>query len=113
MVGDKLVVLTVEIQREGAQWVGQCVELGTATFGDSVDEVADELLDLIVLHLEGLEDAGERERFLQARGIKVYEDSLPPEVERPVPLSRDAPLFTQVLPMRINSPHGTVATALA
>ena len=113
MAGDKLVILTVEIQREGEHWVGRCVELGTATFGDSVDEVHEELVDLVVLHLNGLEDAGERERFLEAHGIKVYEDSVPHEVERPVPISRDAPLFTQILPMQIGSPHSTATMATA
>lgn len=113
MAGDRLVILTVEIQREGEQWVGQCVELGTATFGDSVDEVAEELLDLVALHLNGLEDAGEREQFFKAHGIKVYEDSVPQRVERPVPISRDAPLFTQVLPMQIDSPHTTAAMVTA
>ncbi len=113
MAGDKLVILTVEIQREGEQWVGRCVELGTATFGESVDEVHEELIDLVVLHLNGLEDVGERERFFEARGIKVYEDSVPQEVERPVPISRDAPLFTQILSMQIDSPQSTAALATA
>ena len=113
MVGDNLVILTVEIQREGEQWVGQCVELGTATFGDSVDEVAEELMDLVVLHLKGLEDAGERERFFEAHGITTYEDSVPQWVERPVQISREAPSFTQILSMSIGSPPGMVTMAPA
>jgi len=113
MAGDELVILTVEIKREGERWVGRWVELGTATFGDSVDEVHEELVDLVVLHLNGLEDAGEQERFFEAHGIKVYQDSVPQEVERPVPISRDAPLFTQILPMQIDSPRATAAMATA
>lgn len=113
MVGDKVVILTVEIQREGEQWVGQCMELGTATFGDSVDQVHEELMDLIVLHLNGLEDVGERERFFEAHGITTTEEPIPLSVERSVPISREAPSFMQILSMTVQSPPGMVAIAPA
>ena len=46
------VVLTCELRREEDQWLGECLELGTATFGDTFDEVVNELADLVPLHAE-------------------------------------------------------------
>lgn len=79
-------VLTLEFHKEGGLWVGQCRELGTATDGRTLDGVERELVKLAVLHLNGLEDIGERERVFRERGIKLYTHS-PRNIERTVPIS--------------------------
>ncbi|MGH2584895.1 MAG: type II toxin-antitoxin system HicB family antitoxin [Dehalococcoidia bacterium] len=81
------VVLTFEFHKEGHLWVGRCIELGTATDGRSLEEVEDELAELVSLHLEALEDVGERDRFFQTHGITLYASDPPKEVERRVPVS--------------------------
>ena len=106
------VVVTLEIQREKDQWLGRCVELGTATFGDSVDEVAEELADLVALHLNSLEDVGELERFFAKHEIILYRDHVPEEVDRTVPIS-DEPAFTQLRPMLIGASSDQTEVALA
>ena len=46
---------TLVYHKEGQQWVGECQELGTSTFGDSFEEVETELIELVELHLNTLE----------------------------------------------------------
>ncbi len=65
-------VLTLEFHKEDRLWVGVCRELGTATDGRSLDRVERELVKLVMLHLNGLEDIGEREHIFRERGIKLY-----------------------------------------
>jgi hypothetical protein len=79
-------VLTLEFHKEGRLWVGECRELGTATDGRSLDGVEQELVRLVMLHVDGLEELGERERVFKERGIRVYSDH-PTEVERKVSVS--------------------------
>lgn len=68
------VKLTLLFHQEDKQWVGVCHELGVSSWGDSFEEAKDALEDLVVLDLNALEDIGERERFFQEHGIKVYYD---------------------------------------
>jgi len=64
------VVLTLKFSKEGRRWTGYCEELGTATFGRSLPEADRRLKEVVLLHLNTLEDVGERERFLKEHGIK-------------------------------------------
>lgn len=57
--------LTMQFHKEDDQWVGECSELGTSTFGDTLDQVESELTELIELHLNTLEEMGERDKFLR------------------------------------------------
>lgn len=77
------VILTLKLYREGDQWLGECLELGTATFGTTLDEVRNELPDLVALHLAELDQSGEREHFFQTHGIALYTDDIQPEVKPP------------------------------
>ena len=71
------VVLTLLVWQEDDYWAGECVELGTVTDGPSVDAVIEELQELVTIHLNGLEDIGERERVFWGRCLAVYRT--PPE----------------------------------
>ena len=71
------VALTLHVWQEEDYWAGECIELGTATDGPSAEAVLDELGDLVVLTVEALGDAGERERVFAERGITVYRDKPP------------------------------------
>jgi hypothetical protein len=97
-------VLTLEFHKEGRLWVGECRELGTATDGRSLDSVERELVKLAVLHLDGLEDIGERERVFRERGIKLYTDQ-PTTIERMVPVSADSQdIFVQFRTVPVPAP---------
>jgi predicted RNase H-like HicB family nuclease len=66
------VVLTLQFEREGKHWVGACVELGTSTFARSIERAQRKLRELVVLHLNALEEEGERERFFEEHGIEIH-----------------------------------------
>ncbi len=104
-------VFTLAFHKEGPLWVGDCLELGTATDGRSLDSVERELVKLVVLHLNGLEDVGERERVFSERGIKLYTD-YPMTIERVVPVSAESQdTFVQFRAVRVptSDPAGLVA----
>ena len=54
------------------RWTGKCVELGTATFGDSFEDIKEKLEEAVLCHLNTLEDLGETARFFKKHGIKFY-----------------------------------------
>ena len=66
------IIVTFSFHKEGNRWVGRCNELTTSAFGRSLPEAEERLKELVELHLNGLEDAGERERFFRENGIRVY-----------------------------------------
>jgi predicted RNase H-like HicB family nuclease len=68
------VILTGVFRREGKWVTAECTELGTATFGRSLEEADKKLREAILLNLQGLEDAGERSRFFREHRIRMYTD---------------------------------------
>ena len=67
------VVLTYEFDKEGRRWTAHCKELGTATFGRSLPEAKRRLKEMVALHLNTLEDVGERGRFFREHNIQFHE----------------------------------------
>lgn len=65
------VVLTLQFERADGGWVGTCIELSTSTSGDTLDEVQEALHDLVTLHLNTLEEVGERRRFFAEHDIEL------------------------------------------
>ncbi len=73
-------VVTLVFRNEGNDtWTGECRELGTATDGASLKQVHAELIDLVILHLNALEQAGERERFFEQHSIPFYRPEAAPK----------------------------------
>jgi hypothetical protein len=64
-----IAVLTLPFRQENRRWTGECVELGTATYGRTLNQTHDELVELVGLHLDALEATGERERFLRIHNL--------------------------------------------
>lgn len=91
MLGNGFVILTLAFRQDGRRWTGECLELGTATYGRTLKQAHDELAEMVALHLNALEDAGECERFFKEHGIKFYSDDIPEEALAPrVPLDESA-----------------------
>ena len=63
------VVLTLKFRKEGDKWTARCMELGTATFGPTLEEAEERIREAVTLHLNTLEDVGERERFFKEHNI--------------------------------------------
>ncbi len=94
-------VLTLVFREAGGVWTAECRELGTATDGTTLQEVHSQLVDLIVLHLNALESSGERERFFERHGIKLYRpDATPAAVQRQVPVDENAFVHTHRIPLK-------------
>jgi len=100
----EFVVLTMEFSKEGATWLGFCRELGTATDGRTLPQVEKELMKLVLLHLNGLEDIGEREKLFKERRIKVYQRDVPAEVLTEVPTQVNT--FVQVKSIPVDRHSG-------
>lgn len=69
------VVLTLVFHRDENHWVGVCRELSTSTFAETLDQCEQELTDLVVDHLNALEELGQREAFFERWGIELREEN--------------------------------------
>ena len=78
------VILTLSYHKELHNWVGECLETGTSTYGRVFKKVHDELIELIELHVNELEVVGERTRFFKENGIRLYTDDAPTEIQQSV-----------------------------
>ena len=70
------ILLTEVIEPEDDQFVAFCPELGTATCGDTVSEALSNLQEAIEVHLNGLEEIGDRQRVFEERGIEIFFESV-------------------------------------
>jgi len=66
------IIVTLKFVKEGRRWVAHCIELGTSTFGSSIQQATERIQEAVILHLNTLEDVGECERFLEERNVKFY-----------------------------------------
>ena len=66
------VILTCTFHKEGKWVTAECQELGTAAFGRNIDEAEKRLREAILLHLNTLEDVGERSRFFKEHKIRLH-----------------------------------------
>ena len=65
------ILLTEVVEQEGDQFAVQCPELGIASCGDSIEEAFANIREAIALHLNVLEELGDRERVFRERGIEI------------------------------------------
>ena len=78
------VVLTCIFERDGKSVTAECLELGTTAFGKNLTEAEDRLREAILLHLNTLEELGERARFFRKHNIKVH-STYPEEAHPTIP----------------------------
>jgi len=72
MLNTFYIQLTVRFEEQNdGRWTAECEELGTATFGHSLQEARDNIEDAICVHLNTLEEVGERDRFFEENDIVV------------------------------------------
>ena len=76
------IILTLKAHKEGNQFVSECVELGVASCGETLEVAFENIKDAVTLYLNTLEKEGERERVFVERDIQVILGELPkPEPE--------------------------------
>ena len=78
------IALTLEVVAEGKHFVSRCLELGTASFGDTIDEAFHNVTEATAEYLNTLERLGERERVFAEKGITVQRTR--PDIVRTVDL---------------------------
>ena len=83
------VPLTLEVSREGKSFVSRCLELGTASCGDTFEEALANVKEATVEYLNTLERLGEQERVFGEKGI-VVRRSRPSRLRRAYELHPDA-----------------------
>ena len=86
----RYVVLTGVVTQEGSQFVSHCTELGTSSCGDTVEEAFGNLKDAVLVHLNELEQAGQRHDLFVERTISIQTRPLvtrPPQVGVPFAFS--------------------------
>jgi len=66
------VMVTLKFRKEGKRWAAFCEELGTASFGRSIQEALKNIKEAVLLHLNTLEDVGEIERFFREHNITFH-----------------------------------------
>jgi hypothetical protein len=87
--GEGYIILTHRFQKEGRRWLARCEELGTSVFGRSLPEAEKILGEAILLHLNTLEDVGERERFFKEHDIRFHSIKPKHDITVCVPLRQD------------------------
>ena len=83
-----IIILTSVVEQEGDQFVSICAELGTASCGDTIQEALDNLQEAIWVHLDALEETGERARVFRERGIDILTPPIPDPVLRDIPVGK-------------------------
>ena len=68
---DYVVLLTFEYGEEIGKWVGVCLELGTSTFADTLEQVREELQEAVELQLNEMERLAHIQDFLQENHVLV------------------------------------------
>ncbi len=68
---DYVIVLTLEFSQESDQWVGLCLELGTSTFADTLDQTRVELQDAVELQLNEVERLGYIQDYLAENHVRI------------------------------------------
>ena len=96
--------LTLAFRKVGKLWTGECLELGTATDSNSLVRVQNELMELVLLHLNTLEECGDRVRFFKEHNIRFFtDDSEESEINVHVPDDPDSFFQTRRVPVGAGS----------
>lgn len=66
-----LVLLTLELTQEEGVWVGTCIELGTSTYADSLEDLRGEMADAIGLQLNEAMRLGFIDEYIQERNVRT------------------------------------------
>jgi len=105
MRSPRYIRVTLKFRKEGNRWTALCVELGTATFGRSINEAAERIKEAVLLHLNTLEDVGECERFLKEYGVSFYTHKpKAEEIKIPSPYDPAAYFKSSIYPVHCGSP---------
>lgn len=72
MAPTKYIELTFRFAQESGKWTAECVELGTATYGDTFEQAKEAIADMVQLHLDALEQVDAADAFFRKHRITVH-----------------------------------------
>ena len=106
------VVLAFRIHKEGDQYVSECVELGTTSCGDSIDEALANIEEATLQYLNAIGERGERDRIFRRKNIRIILGS-PHDEMKPVTARDRETVSLFVHPLSVVGPsHGSPAAVL-
>ena len=79
----RYITLTIAIKEADSQYAARCIELGTASCGDTLDEAFENIKEAVIVDLNALEVTGERERLFNDHGIEIKQ-----RIEGDIPLMK-------------------------
>ena len=94
------VILRFTYKKIDRRWRAYCEELGTATFGRTLPEAKDRIKEAVLLHLNTLDDVGERDRFFKKHNIELHHTRPRKTAKISVPISEDVYVQPYVQPIR-------------
>jgi len=89
-------MVTLAVHAEGEQYVADCVELGTSSYGASVQEALDNVREATLLFLNTLDELGECERVLQEQGVAIVDGGA---ARTRIECPPDSEVYSQVIPL--------------
>jgi hypothetical protein len=75
------IALTLRVTEERKRFLSRCLELETASFGESFEEALANIKEATLEYLNTIERLGERRRIFEERGITIRK-TRPPTVKR-------------------------------
>ena len=64
-------LLTIDYKEEGGQWLAECIEFGTATHANTIDEVRREIHDGAQHFLCNMEELGWMDQWIRQNNLAV------------------------------------------
>jgi predicted RNase H-like HicB family nuclease len=98
------IVLTFQFHKEGKKWVALCEELGTSTFGRSIQESEKKLEEAVELHLDTLDEVGECELFFKEHNIIVQHLRPQADINIRIPLDKSVYSRPHIQPLKELTP---------
>lgn len=84
------VILTIIFNKEeDGCWIAECEELGTSTYAKTLEQAEKEITEMVELHLNALESAGERENFFKKHNIKLLKGRPETTIRLNIPTDAD------------------------
>lgn len=75
--GSRYIHVTIVFNMDDHQVTVECRELGTGSFGSTLEEAEEAIIEAVALHLNTLDDEGELEPFCREHEIPIYSDTPP------------------------------------
>ena len=67
----EVILLTIDFKEYSGQWLAECLELGTATYAETLDEARREIRDSVTLQLGSVEELGFMNEYLRERNLPL------------------------------------------